>query len=170
MSEVGTRRIGIVLVPDFALASFSMIIEPLRIANRLSGKPLYEWSLLSGEGGMVASSAGIELMTRPIAEARDSVFDLAMVCAGFHAERFRHAGILNWLRRHRRLGKDVGAVSTGTWSSDHRKHPFRLRPAITLRGDRDRRHGLALFELLLTGRAVVLVNGHSGSIAVPEPR
>lgn len=115
MSEGGTRRIGIVLVPEFALASFSMIIEPLRIANRLSGKPLYEWSLLSGEGGMIASSAGIELMTRPIAEAREGVFDLALVCAGFHAERFRHAGVLNWLRRHRRLGKDVGAVSTGTF-------------------------------------------------------
>lgn len=110
-----TRRIGIVLVPDFALASFSMIIEPLRIANRLSGQALYEWSLLSGDGGLIRSSAGIELQTQAIAEKRDTVFDLSMVCAGFHAERYRHAGILNWLRRHRRLGKDVGAVSTGTF-------------------------------------------------------
>lgn len=115
MSEIATRRIGIVLVPDFALASFSMIIEPLRIANRLSGQKLYDWSLLSGDGGLVGSSAGIELQTQPIADQRDSVFDLAMVCAGFHAERYRHAGVLNWLRRHRRLGKDVGAVSTGTF-------------------------------------------------------
>lgn len=115
MSEGATRRIGIVLVPDFALASFSMIIEPLRIANRLSGQKLYDWSLLSDEGGLVGSSAGIELQTLGVAELRETVFDLAMVCAGFHAERYRHAGVLNWLRRHRRLGKDVGAVSTGTF-------------------------------------------------------
>nr|WP_298686253.1 GlxA family transcriptional regulator [uncultured Dongia sp.] len=115
MSETGTRQIGIVLVPTFALASFSMIIEPIRIANRLSGKALYEWTLLSGDGGPVASSAGIDLQTQAVADLRDKVFDLAMVCAGFHADRYRHAGILNWLRRHRRLGKDVGAVSTGTF-------------------------------------------------------
>ena len=115
MSDVVTRRIGIVLVPTFALASFSMIIEPIRIANRLSGQKLYDWSLLSGDGGPIASSAGIELQTEAIASEREQICDLAMVCSGFHAERYRHAGVLNWLRRHKRLGKDVGAVSTGTF-------------------------------------------------------
>ena len=109
------RQIGIVLVPDFALASFSMVIEPLRIANRLSGRTLYDWTLLSDSGGAVASSAGIDLQTEPMSAVRDRVFDLALVCAGFHAERFKAAGVLNWLRRHRRLGRDVGAVSTGTF-------------------------------------------------------
>lgn len=115
MNEGPTRQIGIVLVPDFALASFSMIIEPLRIANRLSGQKLYEWTLLSDTGGTVGSSAGIELQTQSIAAARERVFDLALVCAGFRAERYSAAGVLNWLRRHRRLGRDVGAVSTGTF-------------------------------------------------------
>jgi len=115
MNEVATRQIGIVLVPDFALASFSMVIEPLRIANRLSGRKLYEWTLLSDTGGAIASSAGIDLQTQPIAETRDAVFDLSLVCAGFHAERYRAAAVLNWLRRHRRMGRDIGAVSTGTF-------------------------------------------------------
>jgi transcriptional regulator GlxA family with amidase domain len=115
MNEVLPRQIGIVLVPEFALASFSMIVEPLRIANRLSGRELYRWTLLSDAGGAVASSAGIELQTHAIAEMRERVFDLALVCAGFQAERYRAASVLNWLRRHRRLGKDVGAVSTGTF-------------------------------------------------------
>ena len=115
MSDKAARQIGIILVPDFALASFSMIIEPLRIANRLSGRTLYEWTLLSGDGGLIGSSAGIGIKTQAVAETRGSVFDLALVCAGFQPERYRHAGVLNWLRRHRRLGKDVGAVSTGTF-------------------------------------------------------
>jgi transcriptional regulator GlxA family with amidase domain len=115
MSDVPVRQIGIVLVPDFALASFSMVIEPLRIANRLSGRTLYEWTLLSDTGGAIASSAGIELHTHPITAMRDRVFDLSLVCAGFHAERYRAAAVLNWLRRHHRLGHNVGAVSTGTF-------------------------------------------------------
>lgn len=115
MTATATRQIGIILVPDFALASFAMVIEPLRVANRLSGRTLYEWSLLSGDGGPVASSAGIELATRGIAELRETLFDLSIICAGFHPERFRQAGVLNWLRRHQRVGKTVGAVSTGTF-------------------------------------------------------
>lgn len=115
MNGVATRHIGITLVPDFALASFSMVIEPLRIANRLSGRKLYEWSLLSGEGGSIMSSAGIDLATAAIATTRDTAFDLAMICAGFHPELYRHPGVLNWLRRHQRLGKTIGAVSTGTF-------------------------------------------------------
>ncbi|WP_374384692.1 GlxA family transcriptional regulator [Dongia sp.] len=114
-TDATTRQIGIVLVPDFALASFSMVIEPLRIANRLSGRKLYDWTLLSDSGGAVASSAGIELQTVPMSAVRDRIFDLALICAGFHAERFKAASVLNWLRRHHRLGRDVGAVSTGTF-------------------------------------------------------
>ncbi|WP_374311292.1 GlxA family transcriptional regulator [Dongia sp.] len=113
--QTGVVLVGIVLVPDFALASFSMIIEPLRIANRLAGRQLYEWTLLSDSGGTIASSAGIELQTQAIATTRDRTFDLALVCAGFHAERYRAASVLNWLRRHSRLGRNVGAVSTGTF-------------------------------------------------------
>jgi transcriptional regulator GlxA family with amidase domain len=115
MTEAATRHIGIVLVPDFALASFSMVIEPLRVANRLSGRKLYEWSLLSDEGGAVMSSAAIDLATSAIATTRETVFDLAMICSGFHPERYRHPRVMNWLRRHQRLGKTVGAVSTGTF-------------------------------------------------------
>ena len=63
----------------------------------------------------MASSAGIELQTQAIATTRDRTFDLALVCAGFHAERYRAASVLNWLRRHDRLGSKVGAVSTGTF-------------------------------------------------------
>jgi transcriptional regulator GlxA family with amidase domain len=37
---------------------FSSAVEALRIANRMSGKPLFEWTLV-GEGGEVAwCSAG----------------------------------------------------------------------------------------------------------------
>lgn len=115
MNAAATRRVGIVLVPDFALASFSMVIEPLRIANRLAGNALYEWSLLSADGLAVTSSAGIELATTPIGETRETEFDLALICAGFHPERFRAATVLNWLRRHKRQGHMVGAVSTGTF-------------------------------------------------------
>ncbi|MEQ9674185.1 MAG: GlxA family transcriptional regulator, partial [Roseovarius indicus] len=43
----GTESFVFYLVDEFAHLSFSCAVEPLRIANLVSGKPLYEWSLPS---------------------------------------------------------------------------------------------------------------------------
>ena len=34
--------IDIILIPDFSLMAFSSAIEPLRLANRLAGRKLYD--------------------------------------------------------------------------------------------------------------------------------
>ena len=35
--------IDIILIPDFSLMAFSSAIEPLRLANRLADRKLYDW-------------------------------------------------------------------------------------------------------------------------------
>ena len=47
----GTQKGGQLLVPDFALLAYASAIEPLRAANRLSGRDLYRWSHVSLDGG-----------------------------------------------------------------------------------------------------------------------
>lgn len=44
------KRFIFVLLDNFTMLSFACAVEPLRIANRLSGRALYEWQL-AGEGG-----------------------------------------------------------------------------------------------------------------------
>ena len=53
------QRIAIFLVPKFALMDLSSIIEPLRHANRMSGRLLYSWHILSKDGGPVSASSGV---------------------------------------------------------------------------------------------------------------
>src|SRR3954454_20220220 len=45
-----TQRIGFFLVPNFSMMALSSASEPLRAANRMSGKPLYSWHLISADG------------------------------------------------------------------------------------------------------------------------
>ena len=54
-----TETILFFLIPDFSMIAFTSAIEPLRIANRLSGRPLYCWQLVSRDGGPVPASNGI---------------------------------------------------------------------------------------------------------------
>lgn len=111
---VRTRRFGFFLVPQFSLAAFTASIEPLRLANRASGRSLYEWRLFSRDGAPVAASSGVELRADAAhAEARG--IDAALVCAGLEVERHPHRELMAALRRLASHGASVGAVCTGTW-------------------------------------------------------
>ena len=46
-------RLAFFLAPQFPMIAFSSAIEPLRQANRLSGRSLYEWRLASIDGDPV---------------------------------------------------------------------------------------------------------------------
>src|SRR3546814_15101422 len=39
----GPQTFGFLLLPQFSMLAFSSAVEPLRAANRLSGKALYDW-------------------------------------------------------------------------------------------------------------------------------
>ena len=51
------RRFVFVLLDKFTMISFAGAIEPLRIANRVSGETLYTW-VLAGEGTEKSCSNG----------------------------------------------------------------------------------------------------------------
>ena len=40
-----TQTLGLVLVPDFSMIAFTSLIEPLRLANRVSHQQLYDWKI-----------------------------------------------------------------------------------------------------------------------------
>ena len=44
------QRLAFLLVPNFSMIAFTAAVEPLRLANRASGKQLYSWHLFSGDG------------------------------------------------------------------------------------------------------------------------
>lgn len=92
-----------------------MIIEPLRSANLVTGKQLYDWTLISAKGGEVASNSGIALMTVALREVTEQEFDMVLVCAGLDPEKFRDPAVESFLRRRLRHGGRIGAVSTGSF-------------------------------------------------------
>ena len=53
-ATAGSRQFIFVLLDNFTMLSFSCAIEPLRLANYVSGKELYTWKL-AGENGREAS-------------------------------------------------------------------------------------------------------------------
>ncbi len=109
-----TTRVGIVLVNDFGMLGFASLLDALRYANSLSGRPLYRWTIHSLDGAPIKSSAGVRIQADdPVADAGGS--DLVLVIAGVGAERYRDEEMLDALRRLSRKGAALGGVSLGPY-------------------------------------------------------
>jgi transcriptional regulator GlxA family with amidase domain len=108
------QAIGFLLVPSFSMMAFVSAIEPLRVANRLGGRPLYRWEIVSRDGAPVAASNGMALVADRRAGERTHHAKL-VVCAGFEPERHYDRQIAACLQRAARLGSDLGAMDTGSF-------------------------------------------------------
>ncbi len=108
------QKIGFLLVPRFSLMCFSAALEPLRLANTLSGRALYEWQVISADGDPVAASNRMSLIAdRSIAEADPC--PMLVVCASYEPLAKADKPLLGWLRRLSRRGTDLGALDTGSF-------------------------------------------------------
>ena len=54
-------KIDFLLIDEFSMMAFSSAIEPLRLANRVRGKQIYEWDLISLDGDTVQRAMGRKL-------------------------------------------------------------------------------------------------------------
>ena len=105
-------RIGFLLTPTFSILPFVSAVEPLRAANRCSGRALYSWHVFSSDGQPVAAANG---MTQAAEASIDEVASVptVIVCGPHDPNRFDSPEIVHWLRRLARGGTRLGALDTG---------------------------------------------------------
>ena len=72
------RKVGLVLSPGFQAICF-VAFTAFEIANKRSGKTLYDLHVLSEKGGPLRSSFGMEVTTESL---DDSEFDTLLVVGG----------------------------------------------------------------------------------------
>lgn len=112
--SVQPTHVGFLLIPDFALLAYASAIEPLRAANRLSGRDLYRWSHVSIDGLPAPASNGVSIQA-DCGVGPESRFDYVVVCAGGNPAAFQHAPTFAWLRQLARRGVRLGGVSGGPY-------------------------------------------------------
>ena len=115
-TEPGTphREIVFALVPEYSHIAFSSALEPLRMANRMSGKTLYRWRIVSADGCAVASSGNLLVQVDGTLETVETA-GLVLVCAGEHVQRHCGRVWLAWLRRLAQRRTPLGAICTGAY-------------------------------------------------------
>ncbi len=95
------------------MMAFTAAIDQIRMANRLSGKQLYEWVILSDDGEPVKASNELELATVPLKEA--GRLDAVFVCGGINIEQKVNKARNSWLRDQSARKVSIGAICTATY-------------------------------------------------------
>jgi len=108
------RRFVFVLIENFTLLSFSSALDALRIANRMSGKNLYEWIFIGENEEVVSCSAGTQfkLDNSLIELHRD---DTLLLCGGTQIQESTTKKLIGWLRREARRGLVMGGLCTAAY-------------------------------------------------------
>jgi transcriptional regulator GlxA family with amidase domain len=97
------------------MIALSNAVEPLRMANILTGHAVYEWSIVSIDGQPTAASNGLQLSPTLALEHAGTV-DILFVCGGVNVQDAVSPRILAALRRFAERRVPLGALCTGGYA------------------------------------------------------
>jgi len=108
------QQIGFFLLDTFAMLPFVSAVEPLRAANRFSGRDLYNWKLLgSGNAEVIANNAMSLAVDGSVHD--DLRLDRLIVCGPHDPHRYDDAKIFRALRSHANRGTKIGSLDSGSY-------------------------------------------------------
>ncbi len=115
-ADVQPYRVGFLLIQNFTMVALATAIEPMRMANQLSGRELYTWQLFSDGGETVKASDGIAI-SPDAAIGNEQPFDIIIVVGGVDITRSFTKREVTWLQQVAQTQKRVtlGAVCTGAY-------------------------------------------------------
>ena len=114
-ARMDKTRFAFLTLPNYSLIAVTNALEVLRMANRVAGRDIYEWSIASLGGRPVPASSGLEL-TPTVALDKIGKVEILFVCGGIDVREAVSNPLLAALRRlgERRVG--LGALCTGGYA------------------------------------------------------
>ena len=97
------QRIGVLLLPGFSMLSHASAVEPLLMANQLSGQVLYQVFTLSNDEQPVRSSAQLTCNADYNLKHAPPDLDMVLVCAPSPLPYALPASLVEWLRQQHGL-------------------------------------------------------------------
>jgi len=97
------------------MIALSNAVEPLRMANILTGKTIYEWSIASLDGTPTPASNGLQMAPTVPLDSVKSV-DILFVCGGVNVQSAVSPQVLSALRRFAERRTPLGALCTGGYA------------------------------------------------------
>jgi len=116
MFDASTAKytVKILVLPESSMMCVASVLEPLRAANRVAGKTLYDWEFISLTGDDVSMTCGLAL---EIDKALDGALrgDLFIIIAGFNHWDYVSPYTLAKIRNACSGFDKVAGIEAGSW-------------------------------------------------------
>jgi transcriptional regulator GlxA family with amidase domain len=117
-SDSGTLRIVFLVLSGLSIMCVASAVDPLRAANRVFGRRVFDWLLLSPDGAPALTTSGL-----PVAVSGrfgpDAKADAIAVIGGFGTRRQSAPALLAAFRRAVRSARAVIGIEAGSWLLGH---------------------------------------------------
>ena len=108
-------KFGFLTLPRYSMIAVMNAVEPLRMANLVTGKTVYHWAIASLDGKPVIASNGLHLApTVPVEEL--GAVDLLFACGGVDVQDAVSPALLAALRRLSKRRIALGGLCTGGYA------------------------------------------------------
>ena len=114
MHDLRVTRYGFLLLNDFSLIALAAAVDPLRIANMIIGRKVYEYELIGVDHEVTRSSDGIRVVP-DTAMADGGAYDAVFVVGPNPIPKKGIGAVLDWLRLQARHGVALGGLDTGSY-------------------------------------------------------
>ncbi|WP_458576283.1 AraC family transcriptional regulator [Aliamphritea spongicola] len=109
---------GFLLLDNFTMIALASAVEPLRMANQLSGEELYSWHMISENGEQVRASDGL-CFTPDASISHAPDVDILIVAGGVNITRSYRPKQISWIQAQARRGIVIGGICTGPYALAH---------------------------------------------------
>ena len=108
-------KFAFLTLPRYSMIALSNAVEPLRMANNITGEAVYAWSIASLDGTATAASNGLQLSPTVALDALGPI-DILFVCGGVDVQAAVSPKILAALKRLAERRVALGALCTGGYA------------------------------------------------------
>ncbi len=109
------QKVAFIVLERFSMIALAAAIDPLRLANRILERDLFEWTIYSLDGQPVRSSNHIDIAADASLDLLDSA-DIVLVVTGIDVERVQPSPLLGQkLRMLNARGAILGSLCTAAY-------------------------------------------------------
>ncbi|HUN27944.1 MAG TPA: GlxA family transcriptional regulator [Steroidobacteraceae bacterium] len=113
--QLRATRYAFLTLENYSMIALSSAVEPLRMANLVTGQRAYHWSIATLDGAPAIASNGLSLAPT-VALAELNRIDILFVCGGIEVRAAVSGTVLAHLRRAAERGTPLGALCTGGYA------------------------------------------------------
>lgn len=108
-------RFAFITLDNYSMIALSSAIEPLRMANQLSRRDVYQWKIVTLDGQPSVASNGLSMT--PTQHIDDmGLVNIVFVCGGIKVKDAVTAPLLSALRRFAQRHVPIGSLCTGSYA------------------------------------------------------